>query len=220
MISLFNNPFVAIGMFLAFLVAITVHECAHAWAADRLGDPTAKLMGRLTLNPLAHLDFFGTLMLLFAPFGWAKPVQVDAFNLRNPRRDGAIISLAGPAANLILALLLAIFMQILLHTLLISILNTLPGLIIYTFFRLLILLNVNLAIFNLVPIHPLDGFAVVEGLLPEQYAKQWKDLRPYGMIFLLFLVFPVFGGEAPLTKIISPVIDFILSILIPGSGVI
>jgi Zn-dependent protease len=207
-------------MFLSFLAAITVHECSHAWAADRLGDPTAKLMGRLTLNPLKHLDPIGTLMLLFAPFGWAKPVQVDSFNLRNPRRDGAIISLAGPAANLSLAIILAIIMQIMLHTFLVGMLNTIAGLIIYTFFRLLILLNVNLAIFNLVPIHPLDGFAVVEGILPVQYARQWKQLQPYGMVFLLFLVFPVFGGTAPVSRIITPVIDFILSILIPGTGII
>jgi len=104
MFSFFSNPLLLILWLAALIIAVTIHEFAHAFAADRLGDPTPKLMGRLTLNPLAHLDVLGTLMLLIARFGWGKPVQFDPFNLRHPRRDSAIISLSGPVANFLLAL--------------------------------------------------------------------------------------------------------------------
>ncbi len=220
MFRLFNNPFEFLGIFAAFLVAITVHECAHAWTSDRLGDPTAKLMGRLTLNPFAHLDLLGTLMILFAPFGWAKPVQVDPFNLRNPRRDEALISLAGPAANIITAVVFSIFLQIM-SAFTIGLLSTsLIFALITTFIKLIIIYNVNLALFNLIPIHPLDGFAVVHGLLSEKYALQWKELERYGIIFLLFLVFPLFGTASPILNVVSAVSHFILSFLIPGTAII
>src|SRR3972149_2555477 len=111
--QLFNNPLAFVFWALALILAITIHEFAHALAADRLGDPTPRLMGRLTLNPLAPLDPLGTLMLLIARFGWGKPVQFDPFNLRHPRRDSALISLAGPASNLIMASTAAIFLQVL-----------------------------------------------------------------------------------------------------------
>ena len=99
---LFNNPLSFLFWLVALAMAITIHEFAHAYTADRLGDPTPRLQGRLTLNPLAHLDPLGTLMLLLVRFGWGKPVQFDPFNLKNPRKDGALISLAGPASNLLI----------------------------------------------------------------------------------------------------------------------
>jgi len=218
--ELFNNPLSFFFWLVALSVAITVHEFAHAYAADRLGDPTPRLQGRLTLNPLAHLDPLGTLMLLFVRFGWGKPVQFDAFNLRHPRRDSAIISLAGPVSNFLLATLCAIVLHFLVAgrlTLLSS-----PGLgiaayILSALLQPIIFLNVGLGVFNLIPIHPLDGFKIVEGILPEHYARQWKELESYGMIFLLFLVFPVFGGASPVSRIISPAIDFILGLLLPGT---
>src|SRR3989344_4785860 len=101
--SLLTNPIELLFIVPTLLIAITVHEFAHAFSADRLGDPTPRLQGRLTLNPLAHLDPLGTIMLFLVRFGWGKPVQFDPFNLRNPRRDAAIISLAGPLANVVLA---------------------------------------------------------------------------------------------------------------------
>jgi Zn-dependent protease len=216
MLRYINNPLEFVAMLLAFLAAITVHECAHAWMSDRLGDPTAKLMGRLSLDPRAHLDLVGTLFLLFAPFGWAKPVQVDPFNLRNPKKDTAMISLAGPAANLLFALLCSIVLRIII---VLTFGNTI-GALVGTILSLIIMLNVNLAIFNLIPIYPLDGFAVVRGLLSDHYARQWQELQPYGIIFLIFLVFPVFGGNSPILQVISPVINLILSFLIPAGGVI
>lgn len=208
--ELFNNPFAFVSWLVALMVAITIHEFAHAYAADRLGDPTPRVQGRLTLNPLAHLDPLGTLMLLIARFGWGKPVQFDPFNLRHPRRDAAIISLAGPVSNILLATLLSVILRFAL--------STDDAMLAYVLIQPVIILNVFLAVFNLVPIHPLDGFKIVEGILPPEYARQWHELEPYGMIFLLFMVFPVFGGTAPVSRLISPVISFLLSLLLPGTG--
>lgn len=220
--ELFSNPFSFFLWLIALLTAITIHEFSHALMADRLGDPTAKLMGRLTLNPLAHLDPLGTLFLLFARVGWGKPVPVDPFNLRNPRRDSALISLAGPAANLILATLLSFLLRLL---------PSLPSslsfysqknfvyLLLQSFFLPMIFLNVGLAVFNLLPFGPLDGFKIVGGLLPKNLAYQWDELENYGLFFLLLLLLPGFGG-ALLGNLIHPVIALILKLLVPGLGTI
>ena len=214
--ELFNNPIGFLFYIAALVLAITVHEFAHALLADRLGDPTPRLQGRLTLNPLAHLDPIGTIMMLVAKFGWGKPVVFDAFNLRNPRRDAAIISIAGPVSNLLLATLASGI----LHALIVGHLASgILGLILYSFLQQLILMNVILAIFNLVPIHPLDGFKIVEGILPPEYARQWKELEPYGMIFLIFMIFPFFGGVAPIHQLINPTISFLLRLLLPSVGI-
>jgi Zn-dependent protease len=218
--ELFNNPLSFFLWLIALIVAITIHEFAHAYAADRLGDPTPRLQGRLTLNPLSHLDPLGTLMILFVRFGWGKPVQFDPFNLRNPRRDSAIISLAGPISNFLLAMLCAVFLHLLLSARLSLLSVPLLGVLSYLLTALLqpiIIINVTLGVFNLIPIHPLDGFKIVEGILSEEHARQWKELEGYGMIFLLFLVFPIFGGASPVSQLISPIINTILSLLLPGS---
>jgi len=204
--SLFNSPILFIISIIALVAAITVHEFAHAWVADRLGDPTARLLGRLTLNPLAHLDLFGSIMLILVHFGWGKPVPFDPYNLKNPRRDGALISLAGATSNLILAGICAIILRFLP----LSIGNN----ILVVLFQSVIIVNVSLAIFNLIPIHPLDGFKVVEGLLPEDMARQWHSLESLGYIMLLILVFPIFGSS-PVLGFISPIIDGIIHFLIP-----
>lgn len=220
--TLINSPLAFLYWLVALIVAITVHEFSHAWWADRLGDPTPRLQGRLTLNPLAHLDLLGTLMLLIARFGWGKPVVFDPFNLRHPRRDAAIISLAGPASNLLLATLASIVLRVLFASRL-SLFAAQMGIVIYLFIGLLqplIILNVVLAIFNLVPIHPLDGFKIVGGILPADKAREWYQLEPYGMIFLIFLIFPLFGGVSPISQLISPVINFLLSVLLPSAPVV
>lgn len=203
LLSSFNNPVEFIGIVVAFLIAITIHEFSHGYVADRLGDPTPRLAGRLTLDPRAHLDLVGTLMILFAPFGWAKPVPIDPFNLRNPRRDNALISFAGPVANLLVAILGAVLIRFI------------PLPIITYLLSLIVILNVNLAIFNLIPIYPFDGFHVVEGLLPEDAARQWHQLKPLGIIMVIILVFPLFGSS-PILSLIEPVINGILHILLPS----
>jgi Zn-dependent protease len=218
--QLFNNPLAFLFWLIALIVAITVHEFSHAFAADRLGDPTPRLQGRLTLNPLAHLDPLGTILLLVARFGWGKPVVFDPYNLRYPKRDSAIISIAGPISNLLTASIAALIIRGLFFAHLSLLSNSVLGVIYYFVIALLqpiIILNVMLAIFNLVPIHPLDGFKIVEGLLPDDYARQWHELQPYGFIFLLFLAFPILGNVAPISRIISPIINFLVGILLPGS---
>lgn len=207
---------------LAFLIALTLHEFAHALAADRLGDPTPRVQGRLTLNPIAHIDMFGTVLLpLFllitrAPimFGWAKPVMFDPYNLANPRRDAALISFAGPLANLALATASAIFLNTILF-------YHLGNGFFYVFLQQFVVINVVLAIFNLVPVHPLDGGKILIGLLPEDVAGQWdKILQQYGTFILLFLIFPIFGGQAIIWNLIGPTIRFLLNIFLPTSGLI
>lgn len=212
------NPLEFIFGLGALIVAITIHEFSHALAAERLGDPTPRLQGRLTLNPLAHLDPLGTIMLVLVHFGWGKPVVFDPFNLRHPRRDSAIISIAGPVSNILLATACSILVHILFATHSMTMQNpalSTTSLLIVGFLQQLIVINVILAIFNLVPIAPLDGFKIVEGILPEDKAREWHELERYGMIFLIFLLFPIFGGTAPISRIISPVIDVILRFLLP-----
>ena len=210
---------------LAFAVAITIHEAAHAWMADRLGDPTPRIMGRLSLNPLVHYDPIGTTLLLVLvilrsigfpviPFGWAKPVRFDPYNLANPRRDAALISLVGPAANLVLATVLSLFLRFLATPFS-------PLAYFSAIFYPFIILNVVLAIFNLLPIHPLDGGKVFVGLLPRSTAREVDMfMNRYGILILFLLIFPTVGGASLVSIIIFPLINIVLSFLIPGSPVI
>lgn len=211
---LFTDPFSFAIWAAALLMAVTVHEFAHAWTADRLGDPTARLAGRVTFNPLAHLDPIGTLMLLLFRFGWGKPVPMDPFNLRNPRRDAAVISFAGPAANLTLATLLSIFIRF--SHLFLGPTSILIEAVLLPF----VFLCVMLAIFNLIPVHPLDGGKVLVGFLPREHAYKVDEiLRQYGFIILIFLIFPFFG-VSPIIAIILPIINLIMSILLPGTPLV
>jgi Zn-dependent protease len=208
---LFSNPLYFLLWAAAILVAITVHEFAHAWMSDRLGDPTARLAGRVTLNPLAHLDPLGTLMLIIFRFGWGKPVPFDPFNLRHPRRDAAIISFAGPAANLILALFLSAIVR------LGYLFFGSQAYMLTTILTPFITLAIILAIFNLIPIHPLDGGKIIVGLLPEKIAYQWDEFtQRWGFFIILFLIFPFFGFSL-VTIIILPIVNFLLSLLLPGA---
>jgi len=199
---LFTNPLLFIIYMISLLVAITIHEFSHAWMADYLGDPTARLAGRLKLNPLVHLDTFGLIFLLMFGFGWGKPVPFDPYNLKNPRRDAALISFAGPLSNFILACLLSLIIRLL------------PFSPLNYFLIPIIYLNVILGLFNLIPISPLDGFKIIGGILPEEKAKEWYQLERYGMIFLLLLIIP-FGKSSMFQSIISPIITFFFNVLIP-----
>lgn len=214
------NLFDFIFGLVALILAIDIHEFSHAWAAEHLGDPTPRLMGRLTLNPLAHLDPVGTVLLVLIHFGWGKPVQFDPYNLRNPRRDGAIISLAGPISNILLAILCSVILRVMFASQGAAAQHVVTGgasLIASAFLGQLIVYNIVLAIFNLVPIHPLDGFKIVEGILPKGQAAEWHELERYGILFLLVLLLPIFSGGALITRVISPVIDFALNVLLPNA---
>lgn len=211
-----------IGILIEWIILITavsVHEFAHAFMADHLGDPTPRLAGRLTLNPKVHIDIIGTvllplLMLISGTgilFGWAKPTPFDPFNLRNPKRDSALIAFAGPISNILFAIVLSILHNFIFFGLLgYSLIGLLDELLIMA-----IQINVILAVFNLIPVHPLDGFKVVAGLLPKKYYHDWLALEPYGMIFLILLIFPFFGSS-PVSRFLSPAVNFLLSFLLPG----
>lgn len=208
----FFNPAQLLISVPALLAAITVHEFAHAATADRLGDPTPRVAGRLTLNPLAHLDPLGTIAFILFRFGWGKPVQFDPFNLANPRRDAAIISFAGPGANLALAAAASLFFHL---SSPFKGVNPLVDLMVIR----LIQYNVILAVFNLLPIHPLDGGKVLVGLLPREVAYDWdRILNQYGFLILLVLILPLFGGTPPVWSILGPTITFILHLLLPSAG--
>lgn len=172
-----SNPETLLTVLPLFIVAITLHELAHALTALWCGDDTAKQQGRITLNPIYHLDIFGTLMLVMAGFGWAKPVPVDVRNLKHPRWQIAAISAAGPLSNLLLAFICAAFLK---HASSDFLLDPL---------RIGLLLNVMLFIFNLLPIPPLDGAGILQAFLPSRAARKMEDLMPYGVVILIALVF-------------------------------
>jgi Zn-dependent protease len=202
---------VLIPLLVILIASLSFHEAAHAWSAYRLGDPTAKNLGRLTLNPLAHIDWIGTVlfpliaMTTGAPLiGWAKPVPVNFQNLRSPRRDFAVVAAAGPASNLVLAAGVAVIF-FLMHP---------GGADPYTFGRVsevltqAILINVLLAVFNMIPIPPLDGGNVAIGLLPPRLAAGLIQLRPWGFLLLYVLLL-----TGILDAMIRPVVRLVQSVL-------
>jgi len=210
--TFFSSPILFFISLAALLVAIAVHECAHAWTANRLGDPTARLAGRISLNPFVHLDLSGLLFLLFFGFGWGKPVEFDAFNLKNPRKDAALISVAGPISNIVLALVLSLILRLFTFYNL-SFLHTIGEIILIRF----ILMNLVLGVFNLIPIHPLDGFKIVGGILSEERSREWYGLERYGMLFLILLIIPI-GGSSLLDGVLLPALRLLFPLFIPTAG--
>ncbi len=207
---LFSNPFLFLILVISLLIAIAIHEFSHALVADYLGDPTPRLQGRLNLNPLNHIDLTGLLFLFFFGFGWGKPVEIDSFNLKNPRKDEAFISIAGPMSNFILALLFSLILR-LFNFFEINFLSTIG----YVIFALMIRMNLVLGIFNLLPIYPLDGFKIVAGFLSEEKVAEWYELKKYGFIFLLLLILPI-GRSSMLTGILNPLLNFFFNLLVPN----
>ncbi len=188
---------------IVLVFSAVIHEVCHGAMADRLGDPTARLAGRLTLNPLKHLDPFGSvllpLMLALIPggvvFGWAKPVPFNPYHLKHPDRDGALIAFAGPASNILIAIIFSIFYRLIGS----SVLGEL--------FVVIVIINVSLAVFNMVPIPPLDGSKILFAFLPNRLAHLREQMERYGMMILVAFIF--FG-----VHIISPIIYGILRVLL------
>ena len=168
------------------LFALTIHEFMHGYVAWKCGDDTALRAGRLTLNPLAHLDLLGTICLIFAPIGWAKPVPVNPYNYHNPRRDDILVSGAGVAANFTIAAAVAILVRVLLEQGIVPT-TRLEGLV-WIVMRYAIILNFGLFVFNLLPIAPLDGSHILRELLPAQAAARFAELGRYGLFFLIGVV--------------------------------
>ncbi len=211
---------------LPVIFAITLHEAAHGWVADKLGDPTARMLGRISANPVRHIDPLGTillpaLLLLTAgfAFGYAKPVPVDFRNLRNPRRDTVLVAAAGPGANLLMALI-AVGLLYLVPYLPDSAATWLANNCVNA-----VIVNAVLGTFNMIPLPPLDGGRVAVGLLPRPLGIRLARVEPYGMliVFLAVFVVPLVSGQLgipfnPVFELIAPVIDFIIRTLLSLHG--
>ena len=186
------------------LFAVVFHEFSHGWVANKLGDPTAKYAGRLTLNPMPHLDFFGSLMILLVGFGWAKPVPVDSRYLANPRTDMMKIAFAGPASNLFLAFIGGLFVRYI----------GFSG-ILYDMLMLFILINIRLAVFNMIPIPPLDGSQIFSGLMIRRNPDLVIKLQVYGPQILMGLIlFGMFTPVSPILWLISPFENFFMLLFV------
>lgn len=182
-------------------MSITIHEFAHCWITDKLGDPTPRVRGRLTLDPRAHLDPLGTVMILFTRFGWGKPAPFDPYNLKNPVRDTALIAAAGPISNLTVALILSLLLN----------LGLFPALWLQVAIFQIMAINIMLAIFNLVPVYPLDGNKILSALLPRQTAIEYEEImHRYGTFILILLILP-FNGVSPVARLLSPIINMVLN---------
>lgn len=202
------------------MLAIVCHEVSHGYVAWRFGDPTARMLGRLTLNPLKHIDIFGTLMIFFIGIGWAKPVPVVSENLRNPKRDMIWVAAAGPITNIILATVSALLLRGLValgnpassgspFAMLVE-----PVVLMLAFS---VYINLLLAIFNMIPVPPLDGGRVLVGLLPYKQAAAWSRIEPYGMVIIIVLVF----FTNMFSYIISPFLKIGVQLLAgPQSGIV
>jgi len=200
------------------LFALTIHEFAHGWSAFKLGDPTAKNEGRLTLNPISHLDFLGTLMLMTGLFGWAKPVPVNPYYLRRPKRDLMVISFAGPLSNIALAVCFGLAIKIIAGVnpqVLVTVIDRTPSPThLCTFLMLAFQINVGLAFFNLLPFYPLDGSKVVAGFLPDRQVEPYMNATRHALPVIFGLVIiGAFTGVSILSKILGPVFKPFMSFM-------
>ena len=164
-------------LLIALAVCISVHECAHAWTAYKLGDPTAKMAGRVSLNPMRHLDILGTMMIFIAHFGWGKPVPFNYYNLKHPRRDSALIAIAGPISNLITAFLIAILIKYV----------SMP-LFAFEILRSIYSLSIILFLFNLIPIAPLDGSKLIGLIVPHSMEKWYQKFLSQGPMYIILII--------------------------------
>lgn len=194
------------------LFALTIHEFAHGYVAFTLGDPTAKAGGRLTLNPLKHLDPIGTIAFFLINFGWAKPVPVNPYYFKNPRKDMLWVALAGPATNLVIAVISAIVIKLVVLMASILPLTNITFAIMYPIQQMLVAsvwINLVLCIFNFLPIPPLDGSRILAGLLPDHLARSYASLERYGFIILILLML-----TNTISRLIMPIIVFAKNLLL------
>ena len=223
--------FIVVGAFaFSILFSLSFHELSHAYIADRLGDRTPRAYGRLTLNPIRHMDPIGSVMILVIGFGWAKPVPVNPYNTANPRKSMAMIASAGPLSNLMMAALAGLPIKLGLvngtHAFvapsvvpqLARYVTDSPGNMLGLFLGTVVLINVLLAIFNLIPLAPLDGYNVAAGLLPPEMAEPYQRAAPWmpGALMLLILM-PFVIGSSPLFDLMSPFISFFLDLFVGDS---
>jgi len=189
-----------------FLFALTFHELAHGYVAWRLGDPTAKNAGRLTMNPIKHLDPLGVIAFIIMKIGWAKPVPVNPVYFKDPRKGMLLVALAGPGANVVLAVLSAVLVKflVMVPVLPMFILKPVAGMLIAS-----VWINIMLAVFNCLPIPPLDGSRVLMGVLPPDMARSYEKLEPFGFILLLILFY-----LGLISKVIMPIIAFANNLLL------
>jgi len=221
-------PFLQPTFLLSLLIAVSVHEWAHAFSADRLGDPTAREEGRLTLNPLAHLDLLGTILFLLVGFGWGKPVPIDPRNFRHLKRDTALTALAGPFSNLILATVAFVGLNVLSPAfgigsvwglLSLSARGSLLFLFLLQFFGSALFVNLGLMAFNLLPVAPLDGSKILGAFIPWRYEGQYQELMRRGPFILLFLLIAEdLLGLPLLSSWISGIMDGVLGVMTTVTG--
>ena len=196
-----------LSSFIVLILSLSVHEAAHAWSANKLGDPTARMLGRLTVNPIAHIDPIGTILFpligMLSPgvplLGWAKPVPVNMRNLRHPRRDFAFVALAGPVSNIIMAVVAAVLLSVMPDDMAFGPLTP-RGLL-----NRFVVLNVFLAVFNMIPVPPLDGGNVLAGFVPEPVARLIDQMRPWGFVVLYALL--ILGV---LEQLVTPIAIWVL----------
>lgn len=200
---LFSSPLAFFLILIGLLLSISAHEAAHCYVTDGLGDPTPRLKGRLTLDPRAHLDPLGTILIILTGFGWGKAAPYDPYNLKSPVRDTAIIALAGPLTNLLIAVVL-------------SVLSRMFASDFFSIFAgFLIQINLSLALFNLLPVYPLDGGKIMRAVLPVESSLEYEAIMErYGQFILLFLILPIFNGQSAVVQLLSPIINLLTNLLI------
>lgn len=200
---LFTSPLAFFLILIGLLLSISLHEAAHCYVTDKLGDPTPRVMGRLTLDPRAHLDPLGTILIILTGFGWGKAAPYDPYNLKSPVRDTAIIAAAGPLTNILIAVLLAIVSRLI------------GGDLISVFAEFLIYINLALALFNLLPVFPLDGGKIMRAILPRESSLEYEAImESYGQFILLFLILPIFNGQSAVAQLLGPIINLLTNLLV------
>jgi Zn-dependent protease len=200
---LLHNPAAFILLVIPLMYSIIIHELAHGWVADKMGDGTARWLGRLSLDPRKHLDLIGTVMLFIFGFGWAKPVPVNFDNLRDPRKGLILVSAAGIVANILLAFLSLLLLQLL---------NPAPFGAVSTFLIYMAQVNIMLAAFNLIPLPPLDGSKILMGFAPTQWQYTLARIEPYGFFIILLLL--MMNVLNPLISLFERIIIGIISVIL------